>query len=154
MNIVLDVDSTLIYNIGRLPIPRPYLEEFFLFCFANFSTVSIWTAASTGWFLNVYGTIFQPILQKHNLEFFFIWTKEECNYIKFGEQIYVVKPLEKVWNTYREMNNKNTLIIDDSPITCALNTSNSILIHAWKGEPGDEELKTVKEKILQKKEGY
>lgn len=150
-HIILDVDSTLIYNYGYTVVPRPHLEEFLVYCFRNFTTVNIWTAASTDWFTHVYITVLRSILLKYNYEFTFIWTANECSYITIDNFQYVIKPLVDVWKQYDYLNQKNTFIVDDSPITFSQNVKNAIPIYPWRGNDNDKELiriQDVLEKII------
>jgi len=145
-HIILDMDGTLIGtdNLEKI-IPRPYLEEFFLFCFKNFVSVSIWTAAKKEWYDEVNKEVFEPILVKHNLNFRFVWYKDKCT-IRRDLLIckkYYIKNLKKVWNTYTDMTNENTIIVDDNILSYVDNRGNAVEIKSFINEETDNELKNM-----------
>ena len=98
MNIVLDMDNTLIASDSTNIYPRPFLVPFLKFCFENFRTVSIWTAAEESWFNIVNKFVFQPILtqlsqQLHKqCKFYFVLTRPSVKFVytshtsKLGQQ--------------------------------------------------------------------
>jgi hypothetical protein len=142
-HIILDMDGTLVGIVNNMkPISRPYLEDFLVFCFKNFKSVSIWTAANIEWFEVVNEKIFQPMLEKHNLNFRFVWDYNKCirtrtiNYYGFK----YIKNLEKVWNEYKDMNKDNTIIVDDNQISCMDNLENAIIIPSYNPEDKTEDL--------------
>ena len=80
MNLVLDMDQTLIDGwIDQKVTPRPHLKQFLKLCFQDFQHVSIWTAASKGWYDYVYKKVFEDILNSLDREFHFVFTNEKCN---------------------------------------------------------------------------
>lgn len=105
MNIVLDIDGTLIEETpssmkeSRIN-HRPHLHTFLAFCFDNFDTVSIWTAASEEWA--------NEVISSFGLDkkFAYVYTgknttteqkivcSDECRPY-FGRS--KVKPLKKLW---------------------------------------------------------
>ena len=144
LNLVLDMDSTLISNFGYNINPRPHLQLFLTFCFLNCKTISIWTAAEQSWFDAVNNALFQPILQKisarlrKKCQFRFVFVRQRGT-IKFTvrpENQYqptpiFVKELDKLWNSpfqFPEFTPHNTLIVDDTPETYSQNFRNAIQI--------------------------
>lgn len=138
------MDSTLIGNFGQQIVPRPHLQTFLTFCFSNFKSVSIWTAADDVWFHVVNGVLFQPILRKispsigKQCHFRFVFTrpKGKIKFIltpenKFKPQPIFVKELQNIFDkplNFPEFNKHNTLIVDDTPETYACNYHNAIHI--------------------------
>ena len=155
-HIILDMDETLISrDSSENPVPRPYLEQFIIFCFWNFKSVSIWTSACRDWFEIVNTSIFKPILDKNNLSFRFVWCFNKCtprkrltlNFLR-TYTIYI-KELSKVWDEYNDMNKLNTLIVDDNHFSFEENIDNAIHIKSWNMDGIDMEL--IKLIILLKK---
>jgi hypothetical protein len=133
MNIVLDLDGTLINDTRA----RPFLEDFLLFCFNNFSTVSIWTAANSAWSGYVYTNILEPILKNISFKLFkpcqfsyFLTDVDCCSHILNGNPV-PIKPLivlAQLANQKINFNASNTLIVDDIPITFVQNPANGIYL--------------------------
>lgn len=154
-HIVLDLDATLIASDKNSnPYPRPFLYSFLIFCFENFKSVSIWTAANKEWLEKVYNEIFQHLLRNNAYKFRFMWCNDMCEkrYEKLiftphftnSYNIVYVKPLKKVWTYFLNMNKENTIIIDDNIYSSLDNLENSIEIKAWKyDESYDIELKIM-----------
>ncbi len=156
MNIILDMDGTLIDNIGFTPYARPHLKNFLNFCFHNFQHVSIWTAASPEWFQVVNQHIFQHLLEGRT--FHFVWTRDRCtittaSYLDYDEldgrnNEFVLcypgrieKRLTKVYKAFKKQYNRhNTLIVDDLPETYSKNYGNAIPIHKYEYNNPDKSL--------------
>nr|QBK91783.1 MAG: ctd-like (NLI interacting factor-like) phosphatase [Pithovirus LCPAC304] len=147
MHLILDMDKTLIWGTswGDPIEPRPFLQPFLRYCFQNFETVSIWTAATRDWFATANVSVFCPILTALNAEreseepysFFFVYTKKHTDFNQ-------VKNLEKVW-TNEEMphTRENTLTIDDKQYSYEKNPDHVVLVDPWCGlehEKEDDEL--------------
>ena len=152
MNLILDMDQTLIDGMYNDDNPsrtiinaRPHLFEFLKFCFENFKSVSIWTAASRFWFNIVNDRIFAPTL-KHlkeigiDAKFDFVFTGNRCTtkwiYSEFhGQSVRItIKRLKKLYRSrilYKKYTRENTLIVDDKKNTFSLNYGNGIEISAW-----------------------
>jgi len=149
-HIILDMDGTLIgIDNNMKPVIRPFLEDFLVFCFKNYRSVSIWTAANIEWFDVVNEKIFQPILDKYKLSFRFVWDYNKCTRqrIMNYENIYI-KKLERVFDAYKDMTTDNTIIIDDNQIICMDNPENSIIIHSYNPEEKEDlELKMMMWKL-------
>jgi TFIIF-interacting CTD phosphatase-like protein len=163
-HIILDIDGTLIDNVGDSIYQRPYLKEFLDYCFETFETVSIWTAASREWYNEVNEKIFSKLklktkesLQSKLLtprKFYFVWTGERCTFISdqkaiedgdFYAQRIKIKRLKKIWDKRGLLTRHNTLILDDTPITYAENYGNAIPIDTYnhKNEDDDSLLKLI-----------
>ena len=154
-HIILDLDGTLIASDkNNIPCPRPFLYTFLIFCFNNFKSVSIWTAANNQWLEKVYNEIFQPLLRNNAYKFRFMWYYDMCEkrYEKLiftphftnSDNFIYVKSLKKVWNKYSDMNKKNTIIIDDNIYSSLDNLENSLEIKGWNFEDSyDIELKKM-----------
>lgn len=157
MNIVLDLDLTLIYaeSENSAIICRPHLKEFLEFVFANCQNVSIWTFACPPYADKVI-KIVTALIPSGN-EFDFIWMRDKCEirreYIMYGwgQTVYAVKPLAKLYNTFpRKYNELNTLILDDNPRTYEDNAANAIFIKQFDGDnENDTELLRIIEILKQ-----
>lgn len=125
MNIILDIDYTLIDSHGYDLTERPYLEEFLYYLFSRFKNVSIWTAGSVEWFDYVNKKIFSKYLKDE--KFHHVWTFDNCKivYGSYGSQE-IIKPLNSIYDN--EYNNFNTIIIDDTEFTFSENILNAINI--------------------------
>lgn len=165
INLILDMDNTLIY----LENPRPHLEYFLEECFKNFQNVSIWTAASKSWFNYINEIIFSPIIEKINkkedksYEFNFIFTSEKCTIKHSFESLsyFAEKRLRKLHRSknFPDYTIENTLIIDDNKTTFQCNYGNAIYITPFYSfMEKDEELikliKYLKENIISHYEIY
>lgn len=158
MHIILDIDGTLVGSDKEFNIyPRPHIKEFLNYCFKEFDSVSIWTAASKDWADRVLNTV------APKRTFRFVWSEDRCTYRSDRNKIYqgdffafpiVIKPLKKVWRKYDDMTRDNTIIVDDTPNTYKDNYGNAIPITTYKHEDdkNDDELlkliqflKTIKE---------
>lgn len=93
--------------------PRPHLDKFLDFLFANFN-VSIWTAASKDYACFIADNIVAPKNSNRKLSYFFFDTHRNIS-----ETFYKApKKLDTLWthfNLGRDFNSKNTIIIDDLP---------------------------------------
>ena len=154
LNIILDIDGTLIHN----NTPRPHLEYFLEECFKHFKNVSIWTASSKNWCNHVNNNIFQPIIdninKKHNktYRFDFVFNASKCTTYRSPYEMYPVteKRLRKLHRSKRftDYTVENTLIVDDTRTTyCRCNYGNAIPIksfYTFSKEHDTELLKLVK----------
>jgi NLI interacting factor-like phosphatase len=168
LNLVLDMDNTLIY----LEKSRPYLDFFLEECFKTFQNVSIWTAASKGWFEYINEMIFKPIIEKINekhgesYQFDFVFHDKKCSTRRSFEGLYqfsyiTEKRIRKLHRSkkFHEYTIKNTLIIDDNEITFRCNYGNAIKIRAFYSFMEDDEellklLKYLKEIVIPHFENY
>ena len=143
-HLILDIDSTLIdsdfVDVGciykTLPsginiYPRPYLREFMKFAFDNFESVSLWTAGSSDWADVIVDDILSDFMPS-NVAFRFIWTRVKMGIYWTDDngplRSYLIKPLSEVYKNFEDMNENNTIIIDDNPITYIRNKRNVIPI--------------------------
>ena len=145
MNIILDMDGTLVSQPDI--IPRPFLAEFLKYCFRSFNSVSIWTAASREHFNFVNETIFKPILDEIKGEWGFVYTEERCSVVYnlldgFYTRPSVIKCLKKVWKR-PGYTKHNTLIVDDNPSTYCENYGNAIPIDTYTEQTGDNKLESL-----------
>jgi hypothetical protein len=168
MNLILDMDGTLVgcnanfrLDMDGKPTevtcyPRPWLKEFLSFCFRNFASVSIWTAATRTWFEIVDARIFQPIIRDINSEDplgkYYQWklaiTQEHCLFHSTENEILTYKPLFRLWYSTEGaipgFTSTNTLAIDDSPCTFTYNPHNGLVISRFHGpDDGDTALLTM-----------
>lgn len=151
MHIVLDLDGTLVSEpaywqpVENFPVAaRPYLFEFLDFCFQNFETVSIWTAANREWFEGKYETFLAPILAVLQRSFHMVLTGEKCSFMPdpHAVECYAasmpVKPLRKLWARKTLPHNKdNTIVVDNNPWTFVANYGNGVEIRSYHGDPDD-----------------
>lgn len=147
LNIVLDLDETLIHSSTRKPKTydfiidlkddrpyyvkkRPKLEKFLSYIFKKYKTVSVWTAATHDYAIKVIENIFTAE-QRKMLKFF-----HTRRHTRGG-----TKPLEIIFNSDEAKNlgiqSNNTIIIDDKPDVVYHNPGNGIIIPAWSGSPRD-----------------
>lgn len=152
MHLVLDLDETLI-SVSLSPIKkpdfiftlqgeayygrkRPGLDMFLKFVFKRFNTVSVWTAATRCYAVQVLKHIMTP-RQISKLAFF--KTRQDLE-SEFG----YYKPLSKIFRDpvarRVHMTGKNTIMIDDKASVLRDNPGNGILIPAWKGGKSDNYL--------------
>jgi hypothetical protein len=138
IHLILDMDGTLVNMSAQA---RPYLKEFLCFCFANFASVNIWTAASKEWYCTVHDKVFQNILEDN--KFGFVWTSDRitrktvASIEEFYPQRMSVKRLKKVWRQSKTINKYNTLIIDDTHTTYQENYGNAIPIPTFEKDMMD-----------------
>lgn len=138
INLIFDMDGVLISLVSFARnyqlIARPHLKHLFEYAFANFNTVSIWTAASQEW----YDEVYSKVLVWHmpaDCDFHFVFTRDRCTsyYSQEHANHLVIKDLKKVWRKFKETHTKdNTLIIDDSPHTYIRNRGNAIPIQSFR----------------------
>lgn len=155
MNIVLDIDGTLIEasvasRKAEAVIYRPFYQEFIDFCFdsPDISGVSIWTAGSKGWVDEVF-------TEEEQTRFDFVYTGLNCSLERIcGGGLWNVdwrttKPLAKIYKSEKnkllgyKYTKHNTIIIDDTATTFQQNYGNAVLIRRYKGGETDRELKKL-----------
>lgn len=141
MNIILDMDHTLLDGMNITTTlfygkPRPYLGFFLRYVFSKFKKVSIWTHATSEWFLQCY----EKIISHHmppDKNFFTIITRDN-NIIEFRDDH--IKELNSFYKIYPCHNSTNTIIIDDIPHTYSLNINNALPISPYIINISDNEL--------------
>ena len=167
--LVFDIDNTLICsmikklansgnNIGFVIIEdvkfyiykRPGLDTFLDKCFKSFD-IAIWTASHHTYATPIIKYIFGDRIAKLK----FIYTAQETiikhnntwiSDSNYQNTITSIKPLYKVWKRGKfrgKYTKKNTLIIDDTPITYYRNYGNAIAISSWSGEKDDREFERI-----------
>jgi len=144
LNILLDLDQTLIYSNSNnknkhdfivkfdteeyYVRKRPGLDIFLKYCFDNFKTVSVWSAGEDNYVKQIVSNIFG------NRNPHILWSRNTTE--TFNKHV-CVKPLKKVFINYPEMNHTNTLILDDNPTTAVFNKLNWIRAECYSGEQDD-----------------
>jgi hypothetical protein len=154
MNIVLDLDETLV-SVSTNPkrsydfkfalndgvnkplwyyaLKRPNLDIFLRYIFKKFQTVSIWTAATHDYAVQIIRGIMTPIQQSRLA---FVKTRGDLKIIQDGSY---TKPLHHVYNNHTLIKKHNTLMIDDRRSVMVENLGNAIIVPAWQGtNPNDE----------------
>jgi hypothetical protein len=131
-HLILDVDGTLSaeYEICA----RPHLHIFLCECFALFKSVSLWSAASRSHI----DCVVRECLSGY--PFRFIWTSEKCTQRGSYEQQIKVKKLKRAFSHFPDMDEHNTLIVDNTPTTYMLNYGNAVPVETFYGERDDKAL--------------
>ena len=148
--IVLDLDETLIYSSidNKLKYDfimkfdddqyyvskRPGLDNFINLCFSLFDFVLVWSAGTDDYVKEIVRNIFK------NKRPHIVWSRNttETYYDKIGDKdLYGLKPLKKLFFTFKELNFRNTIILDDKPCVAAKNRLNWILAESYTGDKGD-----------------
>ncbi len=159
LNVVLDLDSTLINTVDYNPLlesvykckkydentlicARPYLDEFLEWLFDN-CNVSVFTAADKDYALFVINNF----IGKRKMDFIFYRYHLYMGMKDFGG----AKDLRLIWDTFKmyDFDCSNTLIIDDSPEVKATNPLNCIMIHPFEANKDfkDTHLLQVKQRL-------
>ena len=134
MNIILDMDETLLsgfyINDDLVFIEeRPFLDAFFLYIFSRFENVSIWTHATTNWFLYCYDRVLKKYLPEGKT-FFQVITRDN-DFIPLRPNL--AKRLKDFYRLFPNHHKYNTFILDDNPCTYVHNIKNSIPIKPYSG---------------------
>ena len=160
-HLILDMDETLIYTLEENEkniehdyilkfedgiikgVKRPYLDEFIKKAFEVFDSVSVWSAGSYHY---VHQTL-EKNLGSFKKKLRFIMTREDCCVVRNGKEKYPIryKPLEKVYQKYKDMNTRNTLMIDDREDILIDDCLNIITINRFFGDKNDDSLKKIAE---------
>ncbi|CAF0947256.1 unnamed protein product [Adineta steineri] len=133
---------------------RPDIDEFLEWCFEHYD-IGIWSASGSEYVHSVLSHIIPGHLRA---KVKFIWTSTRCTrkYQQRGLDTYSVpitlKKLKKIWRRNRShspnsvaiYNRRNTLIVDDTPVTYRTNYGNAIPIISYTGNSKDSELKRIK----------
>ena len=102
-------------------VMRPHLEEFLVFCFRYFKTVSVWSAGRRRYVRSIIQAIFSHIREPHA-----VFTYDECLDHK-GECN--DKPLSKLYAKFPDrMSAKSTFLLDDRQHNFDPNPENGVLI--------------------------
>src|SRR3989338_2051019 len=142
MNIILDLDNTLIYcittsntwngtgnfsftlgGVKYVIFKRPGLNEFLEFVYDHFKHVGIWTAAAAPYAHKIVNRIMTPAQQKR---LSFIYTRKKL--------VNGVKDLTRIFVEHPEFKSNNTIILDDKREMIP-NKYNYVPIPEWNGSP-------------------
>lgn len=155
LNVVLDLDQTLIYSetqeLKKQPdfifsldkekffvYKRPGLDEFIDNLFKQCKSVSIWTAATRSYCNKIVKNVFTPA-QKKKLKF--IWTRPQTSTLNGHSYL---KNMTKVFNKYKTMNSNNTILLDDNPDHFIASPKSLHYIKPWTPQkPRDKELSKI-----------
>lgn len=128
---------------------RPYLQEFLDYLFANFN-ISVWTAASRIYCIFVIEhLLLRGKTEKRHLDnVLYSYHGKKQTKLKKG-----MKNLSMLWDLYHlpNVNENNTIILDDHPDVHKTNSLNSILVPAFnffdKNSENDDYLKNLIPKL-------
>lgn len=167
VNVILDLDETLIRTVNVLPvidpelvkkvdftfklgglhyyiIKRPGLDMFLDFLFKYFS-VGIWTASNKDYAKN----ICKNILSVKNLKCIkFIYSRNFCFVDGTVNPPIVTKPLVKIFELYPDFNSSNTIIIDNNKHVTKYDTHNAITIPDFFGCAEDQHLYHIRNTVI------
>jgi TFIIF-interacting CTD phosphatase-like protein len=151
-NIILDIDETLIHTSSKFQPDtafsfkieaetyfvslRPNLRKFLQFCFTNFETVSIWTAATERYAYAIMTRILDK-RQQQKLRFFHT-RKHLVDYAKPLDLIFTRPDAIKM-----DIRPYNTVIIDDKIEASKFNLGNTIIVPPWCGGPDTNLFKLI-----------
>ena len=141
-HVVLDLDQTLIQSIDvelrKKPdfeikvdkehyyvYKRPGLDKFLNGLFKHSASVSVWTAATRPYCMQIIKNIFT---EKQYKKLRFIWSRNQTIH---KDGFYYVKDMSKVFKKFRNMNRKNTILIDDNPNHFVVSPDTVKYIRAW-----------------------
>lgn len=130
-NIVLDLDSTLIWENQR----RPYVAEFAQFCEKNFGHVSIWTAGTQGWLELAVTRKIPEFRRLKNITF--LWDVDRCVINSDGLE---VKPLSKIYALHQCHRPHNTILLEDRDYRHTADPQNCLNVRPFYGHDGDRSL--------------
>ena len=142
MNVVLDIDETLIYSsphrLSKKPdfeikieneyyyvYKRPHLDKFLDLLFKHAKTVSLWTAAARPYCNQIIRNIFSPLLMK---KIKFIWTR---NRTITKNNLFYLKDMSKVFKNFKGLTKHNTFLIDDNTNHSIISPDNVKHIKPW-----------------------
>lgn len=171
INVILDLDNTLIYSISCNKLPknksshlhsmkfhkmdndyyvfeRPGLQDFLDWLFKNYN-VSVWSAASPDYV----EFIVKNIVENNKRKLEYVLNSDNCEKCQkiFGDKH--IKNLKMLWDIHdlKGYGPYNTLIIDDLKMVCKVQPENSIQIKSFntnhKKSIQDTELKLIKRKL-------
>lgn len=171
INVLLDLDNTLIYSISCDKLPknksshlhsmkfhkmdddyyvfeRPGLQEFLDWLYKNYN-ISVWSAASPDYV----EFIVKNIIEKNGRKVEYVLNSDNCESCQkiFGDKH--IKNLKMLWDIHdiKGYGPYNTLIIDDLEMVCKVQPNNSIQIKSFntntKRSIKDTELKRIKKKL-------
>jgi TFIIF-interacting CTD phosphatase-like protein len=130
MNVVLDIDGTLIGEHGS----RPFMNELLDYCFKYFNTVSLWSASNKPYIEIVYKKYFS------GRKFYLIFDVSRCVKRIKDDKYIMIKPLKKLAKGFYKMNLDDTIIIDDNKISFCRNYGNAIYVPTYKDDDEKDEI--------------
>jgi hypothetical protein len=113
---------------------RPYSKQFVRYCQNNFDMVGVWSAGTKEYVERIVENVWEELEKPA-----FIWSRKDCDHIidiKSDNNLFLYKPLSKVFNKYSNLNYTNTLILDDTIEVSKFNPLN--IIHINKFEIDEE----------------
>jgi TFIIF-interacting CTD phosphatase-like protein len=171
INVILDLDNTVIYSIPCEKLPknennhhhsmtfhkmdddyyvfeRPGLQDFLDWLYDNYN-ISVWSAASPDYV----EFIVKNVIEKNGRKIDFVLNSDNCEQCQeiFGDKH--IKNLKMLWNIHDlyGFGPLNTLIIDDLKMVCKVQPNNSIQIKSFntntKMSIKDDELKKIKKRL-------
>lgn len=153
MNIVLDLDETLIhthtdkskgydfvlYMSKSTPYyvkKRPRLTNFLNFIYKEFNTVNFWTAGTAPYAQHILRNILSPQQQRQTV---IVYSR---GHLAVHPQGHYYKPLDKLFKTALAKRHgiqpHNTIMIDDVAQNFVANIGNGLVIPAYTGQPKDK----------------
>lgn len=167
VNLVLDLDETLIHTVRvgsefnqKLAslvdfhffvegnyfyvLKRPGLDLFLDFVFKYFR-VGIWTAAEKGYAKEVCKNI---LSYEQLTKVSFIYSRSFCQLDQSVMPPVFVKPLAKIFQAYRDHNQHNTFMIDNTAHVMKYNTQNGVVIPDFRGNMADGALYLIRNQII------
>jgi hypothetical protein len=170
INVILDLDNTLIYSISQEKFPkkkthlhsmkhykmdddyyvfeRPGLQTFLNWLFKNFN-ITVWSAASPEYVEFIVKNVIEK--NKRNIEYILNSDNCEESQTVYGDKH--IKNLNMLWDHYEidGYDSYNTLIIDDLKMVCKIQPHNSIQIKSFNTRSKDcikdIELKEIRKKL-------
>lgn len=115
-------------NVEITGVFRPYLLDFLQVAFEEFASVSVWSA---GTYEYVHGVLAEIMGEEMKSKLRFVMTRNDCNNIQDVDVSGRFKPLSIVFQRYSDMNETNTLLVDDRDDVCFYSMMNHVLIPAF-----------------------
>jgi TFIIF-interacting CTD phosphatase-like protein len=113
-------------------VTRPGLKRFLIFCFSYFRMVVVWSAGRKSYVEAIIDEIFKDIRRPSP-----VFTYNDLDTLKGKYD--PTKRLKKLYTRHPEyaeyLNERNTLIIDDNPLTFVENPDNAVEIPDYSPEP-------------------
>ena len=148
-HIVLDLDNTLVHSVFKpsgsyIIHQRPGLKRFLKTLFTSALSVSVWSAGTRPYVMTVVRKIFSPS-QFYKLRF--IYSRDQT--VNINNMF--IKNLRIMTKQSKDMNLKNTILIDDRPEHMILNAGRMYVIPEWTYGNKDFELEKLRLKIIARK---
>lgn len=126
-------------------IIRPGCISLLAFCFVNFKTVSVWSAGTREYVLEIVDNLFRRVGKYPNI----VWTRDEL--------VDGIKPLSAMMKIYGDrtgMNMHNTLLVDDMDYNFEMNRFNGVLIPHYEPSPTIEGINSQDTSLLELKKWF